>query len=246
MNFLNDPYATDLFFIDSDMAWDVQAFMSIIFRPEPVIAGTYPVKNRWDLWTSRPLIMNSDTGPHYMGRPLPDGSALIQAGQLAGGFLRIKRSVLEKFIEFYPTHRYNDTNPQPELRAEQVEFFTAGVNREPELLLLKDIEQLMNGSTNGVDLTALKPRFEALKGVREFVGEDYCFSNRLSAMGIELFIYPNATISHFGVQGWTGNFNQVLQAKNQKDMEESKIKTIAEAATQPQTQAQIKELPSPP
>ena len=40
-------------------------------------------------------------------------------------------------------------------------------------------------------------------------------------MGVELFIYPNATISHFGVQGWTGNFNQFLK---QKDSEAQKLK----------------------
>lgn len=222
MNFLADPYATDLFFIDSDMAWDAQSFMNILFRPEPVIAGTYPVKNKWDLWTSKPLIEGAEGDQHYMGRVLPDGSALLVANQLAGGFLRIKRSVLEKFIEFYPTHCYRDTHPDPAMGQNQVEFFTAGVSREPEINLLRDIEQLMKDSNgNGVDLTPLKSRFEELKQVREFVGEDYCFSNRLRAMGVELFIYPNATISHFGVQGWTGNFNQFLK---QKDSEAQKLK----------------------
>jgi hypothetical protein len=203
MNFLSDPYATDLFFIDSDMAWDPQSFMNIIYRPEPVIGGTYPVKNKWDMWTSKPMIVDPGKDPHFEGRPLPDGSALIKANQLAGGFLRIKRSVLEKFIEFYPTHRYNDTHPVPEMRKEQVEFFTAGMDREPEIQLLKDIDEMMKLNGGTVDLAPLKPRFEALKGIREFIGEDYCFSNRLIAMGLELFIYPNATISHFGVQGWT-------------------------------------------
>ena len=225
MNFLNDPYATDLFFIDSDMAWDVQSFMGILFRPEPVIAGTYPVKNKWEMWTSKPHIESPEKDPHYMGKPLPDGSALLQANQLAGGFLRIKRSVLEKFMEYYPTHRYHDTHPIPELQTEQVEFFTAGLNREPEILLLKEIEELMvkaNGS--GVDLMPLKPKFDALKGVRDFIGEDYCFSNRLREMGVELFIYPNATITHFGIQGWSGNFNQFLK---DKAAEQAKAKEAA-------------------
>ena len=216
MNFLDDPYATDLFFIDSDMAWDAQSFLKILFRPEPVIAGTYPVKNKWELWTSKPIIANPEKDPHFMGVKLPDGGALIEAAQLAGGFLRIKRSVLESFINYYPTHRYRDTHPIPEQQIEQVEFFTAGVNRELEINLLGDIEKLMKTSDGGsVDLTLLKPRFEELRTLRDFVGEDYCFSNRLRKMGIQLFIYPNATISHYGVQGWTGNFDQFLQ-KNSK------------------------------
>ena len=226
MTFLNDPYATDLFFIDSDMAWDPQSFMNIIHRPEPVIGGTYPVKNKWDMWTSKPMIDNPEKDPHFEGRVLPDGSALIKANQLAGGFLRIKRSVLEKFIEFYPTHRYNDTHPTPEMRCEQVEFFTAGMNREPEIQLLKDIEQMMNSNGGRVDLSPLKGKFDALKNVREFIGEDYCFSNRLIAMGIELFIYPNATISHFGVQGWSGNFNDFMKSQSAAQAEAAKPKAL--------------------
>ena len=210
MNFLSDPYATDLFFIDSDMAWDPQAFMNILFRPEPVIGGTYPVKNKWDMWTSHPKVVDAQTDPHFVGINLPDGNRLIEASQLAGGFLRIKRSVLEKYIEFYPTNKYQDTHPEPSMRMEQVEFFTAGMNRDPEVMLLKDIEQLMQEGDGVVDLNPLKERFEALKGVREFIGEDYCFSRRLKDMGIQLFIYPNATISHFGVHGWSGNYHEHL------------------------------------
>ena len=212
MNFLNDPYATDLFFIDSDMSWDPQSFLNIIYRPEPIIGGTYPVKNKWELWTSKPTIVDPDKDPHYVGQPLPDGSALIQANQLAGGFLRIKRSVLEKFMEFYPTHRYADSHPIPEMRTEQVEFFSCGINREPEINLLKEIAERM-GEGGTVNLDDLKPKFDALKTTREFVGEDYCFSNRLREMGVPMFIYPNATISHYGIQGWTGNFNTFLREK---------------------------------
>ena len=213
MNFLSDPYNTDLFFIDSDMSWEPEAFVNILYRPEPVIGGTYPVKNKWDMWTSKPIIMEPEKDPHFVGIPLPDGSNLITAFQLAGGFLRIKRSVLEKFIEYYPTHRYGDSHPVPEARVEQIEFFSCGVNREPEIRLLKEIEEAMSANGGVVDLNPLKEKFEALKGVRDFVGEDYCFSNRLRDMGIPLFIYPNATISHFGINAWTGNFNSMLREK---------------------------------
>ena len=211
MHFLNDPFATDLFFIDSDMAWDAQAFMNILFRPEPVIGGTYPVKNKWDAWTSRAKLSNDEKGDHFTGIPMNDGSALLEATQLAGGFLRIKRSVLERFVEFYPTFRYKDTNPDVNNQITQVEFFTAGMDREPEINLLKDIENLSKDGP--VDIAQFKERFESLKQPRDFIGEDYCFSNRLRAMGVPLFIYPNATISHFGVHGWTGNFNTFLKDK---------------------------------
>ena len=212
MAFLDDPYATDLFFIDSDMSWDPHAFMQILYRPEPVIGGTYPVKNKWELWTSKPIIKDPDKDAHYDGIPLNDGSSLIEAHQLAGGFLRIKRSVLEKFIEAYPNHKYGDTCPIPEQRRDQVEFFAAGINREPEINLLKEIEDRMKSSNgSGVHLDDLKEKFDFLKTLREFVGEDYYFSNRLRNIGIPLFIYPNATIGHYGINGWTGNFHESLR-----------------------------------
>mgnify|MGYP001598905139 CR=1 FL=1 len=214
MDFLADPYMTDLFFIDSDMAWSVNGFMSILFRPEPVIGGTYPVKNKWEMWTSKPEILGEKGNEHFFGINLPDGNQLIKANQLAGGFLRVKRSVLEKFIEYYPYHRYNDTNPIPTLRKEQIEFFSAGVSREPEVQLLKDLEQEISESNgSGVDLSKYKTRFEELRKSRDFIGEDYCFSNRLKAMGCPLFILPNVTITHFGINGWTGNFSEHVSNK---------------------------------
>lgn len=217
MAFLDDPYATDLFFIDSDMAWEPEAFINILFRPEPVVGGSYPLKNKWDLWTSKPKVTGGAGNEHFTGITLDDGSALLEGFQLAGGFLRIKRSVLEKFIEHYPTHRYNDTLPTEELRRPQVEFFSAGVDRLLEVKLLNDIKSKMNGGSM-VDLSEFKDRFKELETQRNFVGEDYSFCNRLRDMGVPLFIYPNATISHFGIQGWTGNYDKEI--KKQKELKE--------------------------
>ncbi len=177
MNFLEDPWATDLFFIDSDMAWDPRAFVDMMFRPEPVVGGTYPVKNKWDLWTSQPEIADADTDhAHFVGIPLPDGSALIKANRLAGGFLRIKRSVLEKYIEFYPMNNYGDTHPIPEMRKPQVEFFACGIDRTVEVQLLRDMEEARKSGQT--DMTPFKERFEKLKVTRDFIGEDYYFSNQ--------------------------------------------------------------------
>ena len=208
--FLDDPWTTDLFFIDSDMAWDPHAFINMMFRPEPVIGGSYPVKNKWELWTSKPKVTDPERGPHFTGIPLPDGSALLEAHQLAGGFLRVKRSVLEKFSEFYALNKYRDTNPDPAVRKEHIQFFAAGIDRETEVLLLKDIVEAAKDK-DLVDMSIFKERLQKLSEPRDYVGEDYFFSNRLRNMGIPLFIYPNATISHFGVQGWTGNFDTFLK-----------------------------------
>lgn len=175
--FLNDPDATDLFFIDSDMAWNPDAFVKMCMLPDPILGGSYPVKNGWENWTSIPRVYEENGGTHYKGRELGDGTALLEAHVLAGGFLRIKRQVLEAYREHYPDLWYHEPSTKPdEPERKYTEFFAAE------------------------------------KTDHKFFGEDHMFSKRLRDMGIQMLIYPNATISHFGVKGWTGNFDTYLKA----------------------------------
>jgi hypothetical protein len=113
--FLRDPDATDLFFIDSDMSWDPEAFVKMCVLPDDVVGGAYPVKNNWGAWTSIPKVTDGKEGEkHLQGRPLGDGTALIEAQVLAGGFIRIKRSVLERFREFHKDDWYVEPSTDPE------------------------------------------------------------------------------------------------------------------------------------
>lgn len=125
--FLRDPDATDLFFIDSDMGWDPHGFIKMLLLPEPVVGGAYPVKNNWELWTSVPLPVPEEGGRIGLrGRELGDGTALIEARVLAGGFLRIKRQALERFRECYPDFWYTEPSTRPqEPEARYTEFFNA-------------------------------------------------------------------------------------------------------------------------
>ena len=111
--FLQDPDATDLFFIDSDMSWNPEAFVKMCLLSEPVLGGSYPVKNGWDRWTSIPKVIEENGQFHMKGRELGDGSALIEAHVLAGGFLRIKRHVLLNFREKFPELWYHEPSTDP-------------------------------------------------------------------------------------------------------------------------------------
>jgi len=99
--FLEDPDATDIFFIDSDMSWNPEAFVKMLLLPQPVVGGSYPVKNKWDAWTSIPNVTEENGQTNLKGIELGDGTAIVEAQVLAGGFLRIKREVLEKYREFH-------------------------------------------------------------------------------------------------------------------------------------------------
>ena len=179
--FLDDPDATDLFFIDSDMSWDPQAFVKMLMFPDPVIGGSYPVKNRWGSWTSRPETVEKDGEQHYIGRALPDGSGLIKANVLAGGFLRIKRWALVQFKEFYPDYWFEAPIPGNGPNADEItmqkftEFFAAQTHDHV------------------------------------FTGEDHMFSKRITGMGMPMFIYPDVNIVHWGYKGFDGNYHKFLK-----------------------------------
>ncbi len=185
--FLEDPAATDLFVIDSDMAWDPVSFVAMLKLPEEIVMGSYPQKNQWETWTARPLLETGEDGKtHPVGRMLSDGSALIKAEYLAGGYLRVKRAVLEKYKEHYKDHVYHDMGADPAYPERlYTEFFTCE-----------------RGLLNGVPLRW---------------GEDRVFGRRMAELGVEAWIYPNAQIGHYGVKGWHGNYDKFLRRDPQKD-----------------------------
>ena len=176
--FLEDPEATDLLMIDSDMEWNADAVLAMLRLPEEVVVGSYPQKNAWGKWTALPEYVKEANAEiyHPIGRTLADGSALIKSQFLAGGFMRIKRSALEKFRDKHTQYRYQDTSADPGC-PERVytEFSTCEV---------KD-------------------------GLRW--GEDRVFGKRLAECGVEAWILPNINFGHYGVKGWTGNFDKFLR-----------------------------------
>jgi hypothetical protein len=86
--------------IDSDMQWEPNGFIQMLMQPEDIVQGSYPQKNMWETFTARPHLepdAEKENVFHPVGRVLPDGSALLKAQYLAGGFLRIKRAALQKY-----------------------------------------------------------------------------------------------------------------------------------------------------
>ena len=180
--FLRDPDATDLFFIDSDMSWDPQAFVKMCLLPDDVVGAAYPVKNNWEAWTSIPQLQVENGATNIRGRDLGDGTALIEASVLAGGFVRIKRRVFEAFKNKYPDLWYHE----PTTDKENPEYkFTAFYGAE------------------SID--------------HKFYGEDHCFAKRLRDMGIQMFIYPNVDIVHWGYKDFAGNYDSWLKKNFNED-----------------------------
>ena len=93
---------TDLLFIDSDMSWDAQGFANILKSPFEVTGASYPQKNNWEMYSAK-IETFEDGSPK-----VNIATGLIKAEWVPAGFLRIKRSCLERFKRCYPDKTYQD------------------------------------------------------------------------------------------------------------------------------------------
>lgn len=110
-----DSDCTDLIMIDSDEQWHPTAIARLLQHPEEIVAGAYPFKNNWGKFAGNPKIIEQDGVPQYAAwRNLPDGAHLLQAHNVAGGFLRIKRPALIKFVKAFPEAIYLDPFAWPD------------------------------------------------------------------------------------------------------------------------------------
>jgi hypothetical protein len=113
--FMNDPDATDLFFIDSDLSFDPMGVFKILDRPEGIVAGAYPLKRYPNEF---PVKMKREEG-YLVG--IDD---LLEAELMPTGFMRIKRRAFEIMQEKYPELKYtlNHVNIDIEVK-EAYDFF---------------------------------------------------------------------------------------------------------------------------
>lgn len=177
-----DSDCTDLIMIDSDEQWHPQAIARLLQHPEWVVAGAYPFKNNWGRFAGNPKIVMKDGVAQYANfRALPDGAHLLEAHNVAGGFLRIKRPALVQFAKAFPEAIYTDAFAWPD-KAERI--YTA--------FFMCDIENY------------------------ERYGEDAYFSRKMQEAGIQLWIDPNISIIHYGVQGYQGNMHEHLVSEKVK------------------------------
>jgi len=109
---------TDIFFLDDDVGFPAEAVLKILARPEPIVFGAYPMKD--DSGELFPIMIKQDaeTG-EFVER---DGMVLTDT--CCGGFLRIKREVIEKLSEGEKTFYHKARNGEI---TQCVNIFEAGV-----------------------------------------------------------------------------------------------------------------------
>jgi hypothetical protein len=140
-NFMRSDF-TDFINIDADEAWDPEGLMRILLNEEEIVGGSYRMKNRWGAWTATPRTVAGVPD----GKLKADGEPLIAAERLPAGFLRIKKTALEKFAAAYPERWYWDTHDETKERIKVVQFFTTS---------LRDHEMFSQDFTFSEDMKAI-------------------------------------------------------------------------------------------
>ncbi len=92
---------TDLIFIDDDLAFDADGLSKLLSHDVDIVGGSYPMKT--DQTGNYPVRLLCDEG-----RPrVKDG--LLASDGIPTGFMRIRRSVIEKMMETYPEREFKDS-----------------------------------------------------------------------------------------------------------------------------------------
>jgi hypothetical protein len=186
--FLDDPNATHLLFIDADIGFEPAQVLRLIASGADMCAAIYPIK-RID-WDKVRAAMAS-------GRPNPGAAALsyvfevpnpetvaTRAGfaqvRYAGtGFLLIRRAALEKMCAHYPHLRYQ--------RDHSMEAATASANR----------------------FALFDPMIDE-SGV--YLSEDFSFCRRWTDIGGEIWADLESTLSHVGPTVFRGDVSTQFAA----------------------------------
>lgn len=105
---------TDVLLIDSDESWNAADVVRLLLHPEEIVGGSYRMKNKWDAYVGEIKYENGLP----QGKMLKDGTPLLEATRVAGGFMRIKVSALRKWAAAYPELVSNEPD------GKKVQFFS--------------------------------------------------------------------------------------------------------------------------
>ncbi len=181
-NFLDNPNATHLMFIDSDISFEPEQFLRLLSQDKDFTAAMYPIKEID--WVNHPLKHGqgeaADTaGLNYVG-VLCSGDDLKVDNQFATalyagtGFQLIKRCVFEKLAAAHP-----------------------------ELAFSKIHDKIPSTKSGGHQYALFDPMIDPETG--EYLSEDFAFCRRWRALGGEIWLDLRSQLTHIGSVSFRGN-----------------------------------------
>jgi hypothetical protein len=173
-NFLADPNATDLVMIDSDVAWEPHGLQSLLAHDVDLVAAAYPKRRDPIEFMFRSA---QDAGQPLMGDP---GTGLVEVWGMPGGFMRCRRSMLEKMVAHYSDLFVVDRDAP---KGKTCRLF--------DPYYFDTVEA--DGS----------------KGKR-VLSEDYAFCQRWRDMGGKVYLDASIGMAHIGTKAFTGKLGEFL------------------------------------
>tara|TARA_R110000787_G_scaffold145622_1_gene259443 strand:+ start:255 stop:1118 length:864 start_codon:yes stop_codon:yes gene_type:complete len=191
--FLNEPKATHMLFIDSDIDFEPYTIYNMLKKDKDVISVPYPLKTlNWNkgynyvetdkIKNAKDLQMSMNNYPIKLididNVEVKDG--VMEVTHSPTGCMLIKKSVLEKMVEKYP-----------------------------EMLIKQST--IINGKQ--VETKNLYNFFDTLfeKETNTYHGEDFAFCRRWRDIGGKCHAYITDYISHIGEHQYTGRFADELK-----------------------------------
>ncbi len=181
--FLDDPQATHLLFVDADIGFEPEQVLRLIACGAEMCAAIYPVKRiDWD--KVRSSFEAGRTNPSAAALKyvfeVDDPNAVMQKGgfvkvRYAGtGFLMIRREALERMCAKYPELRYK--------RDHSIDAATTSENRFAlfECMIAED---------------------------GTYLSEDFAFCKRWTAMGGEIWADLSSKLHHIGPMAFCGDLS---------------------------------------
>ena len=153
---------------------------------------------------------------------LPDGRRFVEVAEASTGFWLVRRSVIERMVAAYPEMAYWDDTPGNKgkrlhnLMAMGIDPFS------PYELAKRNLEHAALRASAGEGVSGLVAAANALAVSREglstgaslgrYLSEDYAFCRLATSIGIKVYIYISAHLSHTGICVYSGAFGDTLKS----------------------------------
>lgn len=153
---------TDIVFVDSDLSFDDDAILKLVFFDRAIVAGAYPYKKFKEEY---PVTLSFDNNMNCKD----EETGLVSCTRIPTGLMRINRSVFEKMM---PTTRKDERNIYA--------FFRTGMVYPDD---------------------------------PNWYGEDPYFCKEWVSLGGQLWLEPRINFTHYGIQGFSGNYHNYLMGR---------------------------------
>jgi hypothetical protein len=210
--FLNTTNYTDFFFIDADMGFDVQDFISMLLRDEEIIGVPYPRKQFG--WARLIDFLKN----HHCDIPVEDIDKLtsdfvyscvpgqsqptsinlrevLEVRDAGTGLMRIKREVFGKIREAFPDRMFM---PFPAENGSDSAHLPTYMYFQPEI----DPDYVADRDPDYV------PDHERLP---HYLSEDYAFCRLARRAGLKVHIAPWVKTTHTGIYTYKGDLETVAK-----------------------------------